>query len=172
MCAWVGDQTLRYNAFCPRSNRRRWQSNHRRELPCTEEKLLLTECGAVFASAKDDCANMLQMLGKGDVIDEAVIDDLDKIADTEALREMWLEDGQAGRPKFSWKSSLIKKRISKRSASRASTPRLLPARNGPKLEDEARRSDWWWERELKENRSLSLLVKAQTLGTKNTPVVR
>ena len=55
---------------------------------CTEEKLLLTECGAVFASAKVDCANMLQMLGKGDVIDEAVIDDLDKIADTGALREM------------------------------------------------------------------------------------
>ena len=29
---------------------------------CTDEKLLLTECGAVFASAKDDCVNMLQML--------------------------------------------------------------------------------------------------------------
>ena len=31
---------------------------------------------------------MLQMLGKGDVIDEAVNDDLDKIAHTGALREM------------------------------------------------------------------------------------
>ena len=42
----------------------------------------------MFASAKVDCANMLHMLGKGDVMDEAVIDDLDKIADTGALREM------------------------------------------------------------------------------------
>ena len=31
--ALVGDHTLRYDAFCPRSNRRRWQGNHRRELP-------------------------------------------------------------------------------------------------------------------------------------------